>query len=66
MAYIQADMPFYLIGGSLDTKQNFPTIIAMKEANEEDFGKTALCGKNQFGACLFISGDIDQGDGNTG
>lgn len=65
MAYIQADMPFYLIGGSLDAKQNFPTIITMKEANEEDFGKTALCTNDEDG-CIYVFNINNSVDPDTG
>ncbi len=49
MASIQADMPFHLIGGSLDDKQNFKTLEEMKNCPEDSLGKTAMCTNDEDG-----------------
>lgn len=62
---IQADMPFHLVGRTIDAKQNFKTKAEMKACPEDDLSDTAMCTCDEDGI-LYVYNKNNEVNPETG
>ena len=59
---IQTDMPFHLVGGTVDDKQNFKTKAEMKACPEDDLSDTAMCTCDEDGMLYVYNKNYEVSD----